>query len=449
MNAGDLIAERYRLERVLGRGGMGEVWAARHKDTGGRVALKFLLSEMVKAPAVRVRFLREAQAATAIAHPNVLKVMDVFEMPEGPVMVMELLDGEPLSGVLERKPKLSIAETARFLVPVCAGVAAAHAAGVVHRDLKPDNIFLTKDGGVRVLDFGIAKLVNLDALAAPGVNLTQDGSLMGTPYYMSPEQAVGDRTIGFRSDIWSLGIILYECLAGERPTQGETLGAILRVIMTGSIPPLAQVAPELPSELTAAVDAMLRTKAEERAISLEAISEVLKSAAMHATSGSINRISVRASPILKDLPSYLPPAPEAVSVSTANDAPPMSNSLAVPKSPSRAWMLVPVLALVGIGGYLATKRTTPAVMAPPSATPVKLADSAVPTTATETPLSELKAIPTVPEPSASASVRRGGNEGQKSPSAKSTTAAPGASSKSGTSPSGGVRVLGSSGAAPF
>src|SRR4051812_21927994 len=228
LSEGSLIAGRYRLEHPLGEGGMGTVWAATHTVTRRSVAMKFLKDSMRHRRDLRERFLREAAAASALKHPNVVEIIDVFDFAEGsPVMVMELLRGETLGAKLLRDERLSVEETAALLLPVVSAVGEAHAIGIVHRDLKPDNLFLLEGSGeprVKVLDFGIAKLSAERYLqGGPSPLLTESGSMLGTPCYMAPEQASGESPVDHRADIWSLGVILYECLSGVRPIEGENL----------------------------------------------------------------------------------------------------------------------------------------------------------------------------------------------------------------------------------
>jgi serine/threonine-protein kinase len=191
-----------------------------------------------------------------------VQIPDVLEIDATtPMMVMDLLDGESLGDRLERERALPVAEVAKIMVPVVSAVGTAHALGIVHRDLKPDNLFLVReaDGSttVKVLDFGIAKLTATEGEAAETGALTKTGSVLGTPYYMSPEQAFGEKDLDYRSDIWAVGIILYECLTGRRPTAGENLGQIFKAITTGGIVPLERAAPQLPPELCALVGRML------------------------------------------------------------------------------------------------------------------------------------------------------------------------------------------------
>src|SRR5262245_13005589 len=192
---GALIGGRYRLERLLGKGGMGQVWAVTHEVTHRSAALKLLNGPVHLRADRRRRFLREARAASAVNHPNVVRVHDFFELEDGtPVMLMDLLEGETLGKRLGREGSLLLPEAANVLLPVVSAVGTAHARGIIHRDLKPDNVFLarTESGAldVRVLDFGVAKLVSAGAHGAEDSDaLTGTGGLLGTPSYMSPEQS--------------------------------------------------------------------------------------------------------------------------------------------------------------------------------------------------------------------------------------------------------------------
>jgi serine/threonine protein kinase len=257
LRPGTIIAGRFRLERSLGEGGMGVVWQAVHAVTRKPVALKFLKASAEDEPRAVQRFLREARAACAVRHPSVVEVHDVLQLEDGsPVMVMELLTGETLARRLAREGAIPLPEVARILVHVCSAVGSAHAQGIVHRDLKPENIFLAKSQ-VKVLDFGIAKLTALDGDAAHTGATTGTGAILGTPYYMAPEQLFGEKDVDHRADIWALGIILYEALVGTRPTQAANMGQIYKLVTTGGIPSIAEKAPHLPGPVVNLVSRML------------------------------------------------------------------------------------------------------------------------------------------------------------------------------------------------
>lgn len=272
LELGDVVADRYRLERFLGEGGMGAVWAARHAVTGKTVALKVLKGGSEEH---RRRFVQEARVAAAIRHPNVVDVHDVLALPDGrPMLVMDLLEGEPLSERLEREGPYSLANWGPIMLQVLAGIGAAHAAGVIHRDLKPENVFLCGDA-VKVLDFGIAKLTALTSAIQHTTALTQTGSVLGTPMYMAPEQVFGEKSIDHRADIWSLGVVMYECLTGECPIRGENVGQIFKSISQRSFPPIRRILPNLDPTIGDLVDRMLSTRVEDRPESARQVATVL------------------------------------------------------------------------------------------------------------------------------------------------------------------------------
>jgi len=277
---GTLIAGRYRLEERLGEGGMGEVWASTHVITRRRVAMKFLKGSAAMRMDMRQRMLREARATSLVKHPSVVELLDVFELDGGvPVLVMDLLVGETLGAKLATSGVLSVREAATILLPVVEAVEAAHAKGIVHRDLKPDNIFLHRgeagDVTVKVLDFGIAKLTATEGDAAETGSLTGTGSLVGTPWYMAPEQCYGERDIDQRADIWALGVILYECLAGVRPVQGASMGQVLKRILHEGIVPIEERVSGVPPELGALIRRMLAHGREDRPRDLSDVHRVL------------------------------------------------------------------------------------------------------------------------------------------------------------------------------
>jgi eukaryotic-like serine/threonine-protein kinase len=251
---------------------MGTVWQAEHAQSGEAFALKFLKG--ASSPAGVRRFLREARAAAAVRHPSVVEVREIVETDDGaPVLVLELLSGEPLSQTLARTEQLPPREVARVLCPVVNAVGTAHALGVVHRDLKPQNIYLAGDA-VKVLDFGLAKL-SADIGTKTQSDRSATGSLLGTPCYMSPEQVLGARDVDHRADIWSLGIILYQCLSGILPTEADSVVQVLKGILTRSIWPLEQAAPGVPIDLARLVDRMLVRDRDQRLSSLRDVEAVL------------------------------------------------------------------------------------------------------------------------------------------------------------------------------
>src|SRR5580658_2349093 len=246
-----LVAGKYEVLDLIGRGGMGSVWQGRHASLGTRVAIKFVDPEHAQSAEARSRFVTEARAAATIQSKHAIQIYDHGVTDDGrPYIVMEMLLGEPLDKRVERIGRLSLAETARILAQVCRALQRAHEAGIIHRDLKPENIFLVRsldddDETATVLDFGIAKI-----MAAPGTqgatSSTKTGAVLGTPYYMSPEQARGLRNIDHRTDLWSLGVIAFKCVTGVLPFEGESVGDLLVNICTGPVPSPSALAPRLP-----------------------------------------------------------------------------------------------------------------------------------------------------------------------------------------------------------
>jgi tRNA A-37 threonylcarbamoyl transferase component Bud32 len=246
----ELVANKYRVTRLIGRGGMGSVWEGIHVTLGNRVAIKFIETDYADNEEARTRFENEARAAAKLNSKHVVQVFDYGVMPDGrPFIVMEYLSGESLDARLERCGCMSLAETTRIITQVGRALVKAHASGIVHRDLKPENIFLVHDDDdgtdiAKVVDFGIAKFTD----TAMGVSSsTRTGSVLGTPYYMSPEQARGLRSVDYRSDLWSLGVIVFRCLTGRYPFEGEAIGDLLVKICTAALPIPSQVASTPPA----------------------------------------------------------------------------------------------------------------------------------------------------------------------------------------------------------
>ena len=265
---GDVIASKYKVERVLGAGGMGIVVAARHLQLGQRVAIKFIRGEAAADRNALERFLREARAAAALSSEHVAKVLDVGTLETGaPFMVMEYLDGIDLSERLRRSGPMAVADATSAVLQASEAIAEAHSRGIVHRDLKPSNLFVTKsvDGGplVKVLDFGISKMTEASSTDG-GQNLTASGTVMGSPGYMSPEQVRSAKEVDPRSDIWALGVILYELLSGVQPFRGTTMGETFARILTESPAPIRSLRADLPQGLANAIAQCLQRDREKR-----------------------------------------------------------------------------------------------------------------------------------------------------------------------------------------
>ena len=233
---GTVILGRYRLDSILGKGGMGSVWRAEHLQLRSPVAIKLLDDAISHNQQMLARFMREAQAAALLRSPHVVQILD-FGVEDGTAFIaMELLRGESLAERVARLQRLPAEEVIGFLSQVLRAIAKAHEAGIVHRDLKPDNIFICADEPefAKVLDFGVAK-VTASELTAAAFGGTAPGVMIGTPYYMSPEQ-MRARDVDARSDLWSIAVIAYECLVGARPFTGDELGELVLAICTGAAP---------------------------------------------------------------------------------------------------------------------------------------------------------------------------------------------------------------------
>jgi serine/threonine protein kinase len=247
LQEGLVVADKFRLDRMIGRGGMGSVWKAHHMGLDVPCAVKFIEGELAKLQEAQQRFEREAKAAAQLRSPHVVQIYDYGVWQGTPYIAMELLDGQDLGKYLQAHGgKLHAAEVNRIMQQVCKALTKAHAAGVVHRDLKPDNIFLVNDDDagfiVKILDFGVAKSASH---TVDGSN-TKTGAMLGTPYYMSPEQAQGIKSVDARSDLWSLAVIVFQCLTGRLPFESEALGDLLVKIIVAPIPLPSSFEPSLP-----------------------------------------------------------------------------------------------------------------------------------------------------------------------------------------------------------
>ncbi len=230
---GAILSRKYSLKRAIGSGGMGTVFESTHPEDGRAIAVKLLSSDFREDAEVKARFVEEGRTCQRLVHPNIVRVFDIAEAEDGtPYIVMELLDGVPLSAYTRSSVRVPMAQAATIMHGILAGLGAAHAQGVVHRDLKPENVFLSRDPGgsfaPKILDFGIAKV--MDAAGGMG-SKTRTGTLLGTPAYMSPEQVRNAKDVDARADLWSAGVLLYEMLTGRvafpAPTEYARLAAVL------------------------------------------------------------------------------------------------------------------------------------------------------------------------------------------------------------------------------
>ena len=261
-NENVVVADRFQLVRELGRGAMGSVWLARHLALHIPCAVKFMSEHGAAVDELRMRFEREACAAARIRSPYVVQILDYGIWQAQPYIAMEYLEGESLGARLLRLSRLPVSEIFAIATQIAQGLTKAHALGIVHRDLKPDNIFLVREENVftigpgsalaaltvKILDFGIAKSPNL---GGERFSRTRTGTLLGTPYYMSPEQAEGARSIDARSDLWSLAVVIYQCFVGRLPFESDALGDLLMRVMHSPLPVPSRGAPGIPSEFDA------------------------------------------------------------------------------------------------------------------------------------------------------------------------------------------------------
>lgn len=270
---GDTIDERYVIERVIGRGASGVVYEATHRLIGKRLAIKCLHPQMASSPVAVQRLFREARISAALRHPNVIEVFDAGRDGDLYYLTMELLDGVPLSDHLERELR-PVEEIAGIFLAIMDGVAAVHGAGVVHRDLKPDNVFMSRgeDGALapKVLDFGVSKLYE------PGrAQITTLGMTMGTPYYMAPEQMSDSRAVDVRADVYSLGVMLYEALSGKVPYDGDSLLEIFTRAHEGRPVPLRELRPDVPASLEALIARAMCPERDARFADVRSMREAL------------------------------------------------------------------------------------------------------------------------------------------------------------------------------
>jgi serine/threonine-protein kinase len=288
---GEVLAGKYRVDGVLGAGGMGVVVAAHHLQLDERVALKFLLPSALGDAEAVGRFAREARAAVKIRSEHVARVIDVGTLETGaPYIVMEFLEGSDLSAWLRTQGPLPIEQAVDFVLQACEAIAEAHSLGIIHRDLKPANLFVVRrnDGlySVKVLDFGISKMTRLGVSAMT----TKTNALMGSPFYMSPEQILSSKDVDPKSDIWTLGVILYELLSGKAPFFGDTFPEVCVKIATQPAPLLRTVRPDVPPGLGAAIDKCLQKDRAQRFEDVAQLAMALEDFASQGAKTSVDRI---------------------------------------------------------------------------------------------------------------------------------------------------------------
>ncbi|HVZ33465.1 MAG TPA: serine/threonine-protein kinase, partial [Polyangiaceae bacterium] len=279
---------RYRLVRPLSEGGMGSVWEAEHLALKSTVVVKLIAGQVITAEA-RQRFLQEARTAAALASPHIVQIFDYGVQDGTPYIAMELLNGESLAQRLSRQGALSPLETEGLVRQVCRAAARAHEANVVHRDLKPGNIFLVASEDellVKLLDFGIAKATN----GAGALQHTLPGAFLGTPTYASPEQAIGEKSLDHRSDLWSIGVIAFECLLGRPPFVGDSAASVVLSVCAGPLPVPSECGP-VPSGFDAWFRQACARAPEQRFQNARAMAEALRTVLNPAASAATTAFS--------------------------------------------------------------------------------------------------------------------------------------------------------------
>jgi serine/threonine protein kinase len=406
---GQILLGKFRIERVLGMGGMGVVVAATHVTLEERVAIKFLLPQALSSGEAVARFLREARAAVRIKSEHVARVTDVGQLETGaPYMIMEYLDGADLGSVVQHQGALSIEESVEYVLQACEALAEAHALGIVHRDLKPANLFLVRraDGtpSVKVLDFGISKTTGLDG-SNSDLGMTKTQTVMGSPLYMSPEQMVSARDVDARTDLWALGAILYELLTGKVPFQANTITQLCAMILQQEAPALRNSRPDAPEPLQGIITRCLQKDRNARYPSVAEFAQALGPFAPRRARVSVERVS-----------RVLASAGLATSRTSFDDGPAPSSELAA--RTGHAWgasgvkrggagkvigIGVAVLLLAGIAlagafalrsGPEAAASASPSVAAAPTPTPPIAGEKPVTTAPAPTPAAPSASVAT-------------------------------------------------------
>jgi eukaryotic-like serine/threonine-protein kinase len=418
---GALLMGKYRVEKVLGQGAMGIVVAATHLGFGTQVAMKFMLPGKSTSVDRRQRFLQEARIAARLTSAHAGRVLDVgtmdLEGTETPYLVMEYLEGKDLDAVLEERGVLPFAEAVGYVLQVCEAVAEAHRAGIVHRDLKPANLFLTRfaDGSpcVKVLDFGVSKLIE------PGANLTQATAVLGSPLYMSPEQMEASKDVDARSDVWALGIVLYQLVANLTPFHGEAIQQVCTRVFFSEPTPLATFRAGAPPGFEAVLFRCFEKRREQRFQNVAELAAALvpfapARAVVHAErAAGILGLNVKPAHETFLLPQIAPVAPEATAAvsrwapaltdtAPAGAAPPQASSRRRPLVALGIGGAVLVVAISGVALSLATAKPTPVL---PSPAPSATSATAEPAPVTSAAPSAIVATPpphVTPPPSASA-----------------------------------------------
>lgn len=351
---GDVLAGKYRIERVLGQGGMGVVVSAHHLQLDERIAIKFLLPQALDSAEAVARFAREARAAVKIKSEHVARVIDVGTLETGsPYMVMEYLHGHDLGALVQDRGALPVEDATDYVLQACEAIAEAHSLGIVHRDLKPQNLFLTHraDGSscIKVLDFGISKVSSPGTTGSgsrPEMSMTKTTAVMGSPLYMSPEQMTSARDVDARTDIWALGVILYELLTGRVPFFADTVPQLCAMILQAAAPPLRNFRPDAPEGLQNVLLRCLEKDPLRRHRNVAELATALLPFAPRSSRTSVERISRVLGAGASTSNRFEPPA------SSLNPTPLVTQAAwgqTLPGSSRAPWILL-ALGVLGAGG---------------------------------------------------------------------------------------------------
>ena len=335
--SGDILLGKYRVERVLGQGGMGTVVAARHLELGELFAIKLLLPSTLVHSEVVERFVREARATARLKSDHVARVHDVGRLETGaPYMVMEHLDGQDLKAIVRQQGALPIADAVTYVLQACDAIAEAHALGLVHRDLKPANLFLIRrpNGNtvIKVLDFGISKQTGTEE-----VELTATGAVLGSPMYMSPEQIAKSKSVDARTDIWAMGVVLYELLTGRGPFRAKTVLELAAQVLQEEPEPPRVIRPEISDALENVVVRCLRKKPEQRFQSINELVAALRAAPLESSTRAPTGMQMPTQPSGPSFSDLLPVVPRAMGpVASPSEPMPSTTMLAAPPGPMSA-----------------------------------------------------------------------------------------------------------------
>jgi serine/threonine-protein kinase len=367
---------RYQILARVGKGGMGVLYRGFDPVLDREVAIKLMLADFSEdAEQMRPRFYREARAAAKLQHRNIVTIFEFAEESNVPYIVMEFLRGTPLGARINTQPPLTIDDKLNIIAQLCEGLAYAHEQGVVHRDVKPDNIFLLEDGSIKLLDFGIAKLTSS--------TLTRQGDVLGSASYMSPEQVSGGESVDGRADIFSAGVVLYELLAGRKPFVADSPTAVILKILKEDPTPIETLAPDLPPDLVAAVMRALSKDPDQRYATADAfgreLQQIRKSLHPSVSTSQLDETRFASTMVMKALHQDLQQTRMGAKTAATAAGPTPA------EEPSRPKWLIPagvgaVVLIAAIGGFLMSRGSSPAAPSPATTTAGSAAPPSAPAT---------------------------------------------------------------------